>query len=237
MSESYPLVIGGEDNKQNFAEFEYIEPVFLLPSNKLLSKAEANSLMLHFLMYSILRKPKNLFVHLQRISLCYEQKNEAQLYAALVDFFVVLQGAGFSIRQRMLGGVRNQLSPELLQRLQSYLSDYRLIQGNIYTILTSGIESNNELVVLATDNMLPSDYDSLQIARDFIEYSQLDEARETLEAAIFADPDYMELHEDLLELYKVTKNIDAFNDMKFALSEINHPMQTSWDALNSYFNQ
>ena len=58
-----------------------------------------------------------------------------------------------------------------------------------------------------------------------------------LESAILASPDYTELHEDLLELYKSTKNIDAFNEMKFALSEINHPMQAQWDALSSYFNQ
>ena len=237
MSESYPLVTGSEESRHDLAEFEFIEPVFLLPSKKLLHKEGANPLMLRFLTALILRKPRNLFVHLQRISLCYEQKNEEQLYAALVDFFVVLQDAGFLIKQRMLGGVRHELSSGLLQRLQTYLTDYRLIQGNIYTVLTSGIESNIELVFSPADDKQSLDHDPLQIARDYIEYSQLDEARETLESAILASPDYMELHEDLLELYKVTKNVDAFNEMKFALSEINHPMQTNWDALNSYFNQ
>ena len=58
-----------------------------------------------------------------------------------------------------------------------------------------------------------------------------------LESSILTTPDYIELHEDLLELYKSTNNIDAFHEMKFALSEINHPMQAQWDALNSYFMQ
>lgn len=236
MNESYPLVIDGGTSKHNFAEFEDSEPVFLLQGNKQLYLEYVNSYTLNFLIASVLRNPKDLISHLQRIRLCYEQKDEDQLYAALVDFFVVLQGSGLSIKQRMLGGSRNHLSPILLQRLQIYLTDYSLIQGNIYSVLTSGIESNIELVLPQADYKSASEHDPLQIARDYIEYSQLDEARETLETAILANPDYIELHEDLLELYKLTKNIDAFNDMKFALSEINHPMQTQWDTLNSYFS-
>ena len=237
MNESYLLVAGGEESKRDFAEFEYSEPVFVLQNNRHLHIKEVNSYMLNFLVASILRNPKDLLIHLQRITLCYKQKNEDQLYAALVDFFVVLQGAGLSIKQRMITGSRNHLSPLLWHRLQIYLSDYQLIQGNIYSVLTSGLESNIELVVSQTDNRVAQDHDPLQLARDYIEYSQLDEAREMLETAILASPDYIELHEDLLELYKSTNNIDAFHEMKFSLSEINHPMQAQWDALNSYFMQ
>ena len=237
MNESYPLITDSVVSHPDFAGYECNEPVFLLEGNEFLHVKEVNSLMLNFLVSSVLRTPRNLFIHLQRIALCYELKNEDKLYAALVDFFVVLQNAGLSIKKRMLAGSRNQLSPLLVQRLQTYLSDDPLIQGNIYSVLTSGIESNIELVLPLVGSMRGEDEDPLQIARDFIEYSQLDEAREMLETAILTTPDYIELHEDLLELYKVTKDVDAFNEMKFALSEINHPMQAQWDALNSYFNQ
>ena len=237
MTESYPLVTGDEKSKHDFVEFECSEPVFLLQNNKLLHIKEVNSYMLNFLVSSILRDPNNLLIHLQRITLCYEHKNEDQLYAAVVDFFVVLQDAGLLIKQRILAGSRKHLSPILWEHLQIYLSDYHLIQGNIYTVLTSGIENNIDLVASQTDKKVALDYDPLQIARDYIEYSQLDEARKTLETAILEHPDYNELHEDLLELYKSTNNIEAFNEVKFALSEINHPMQSQWDALNSYFTQ
>ncbi|NOR81756.1 MAG: hypothetical protein GQ529_13140 [Methyloprofundus sp.] len=237
MNESYPLVTGGEVSKHVFAEFEYSEPVFLLQNNKHLHIKEVNSYMLNFLTASILRTPKDLLIHLQRITLCYEQKDEDQLYAAIVDFFVVLQGAGLSIRQRVVDGSRNHLSPLLRQRLKNYLSNYHLIQGNIYSVLTSGLESNVELVVSQTEDKGELDHDPLKIARDFIEYSQLGEAKKMLETSILASPDYIELHEDLLELYKSTNDIDAFHEMKVALIEINHPMQTQWDALNSYFTQ
>lgn len=237
MNECYPLVLGKELNKLEFTEFKYSEPEFILPTSKLLHLKEVNHYMLNFLVSSILRKPRDLFVHMQRITLCYEQKNEEQLYAAVIDFFVVLQEAGASIKQRVLAGSKKKLSPLLWQRLQIYLTDYHLIQGNIYTVLTHGIESNVELVVTQVDEKSSLDYDPLQVARDFVEYSQLEEAREMLESAILTAPDYTELHEDLLELYKSTQNIDAFHKMMFTLSEINHPMQAQWDALNSYFTQ
>ena len=238
MSESYPLRTSGVVSHTDFTEFEFSEPVFSMHNNNFLHMKEVNPSMLNFLVASVLRKPRDLFIHLQRIALCYELKNEEKLYAALVDFFVVLQNIGLSIKKRMLAGSRSELSPLLMQRLQIYLTDYQLIEGNVYSVLTSGIESNIELVVQpVANNDGGSEQDPLQIARDFIEYSQLDEAREILESSILTTPDYIELHEDLLELYKLTKNINAFNEMKFALSEINHPMQAQWDELNSYFNQ
>ena len=66
MSESYPLVTGSEENRRDLAEFEFIEPVFLLPSKKLLHKEGASPLMLPFLTALILRKPINLFVSILR---------------------------------------------------------------------------------------------------------------------------------------------------------------------------
>lgn len=237
MNESYPLITGHVVNDPDFVECELNEPVFLLQRHDFLHMKDVNPLVLNYLVASILRTPRDLYMHLQRIALCYELKNEEKLYAALADFFVVLQNAGLSIKKRMLAGSRNQLSPLLVQRLQTYLKDDSLIQGNIYSVLTSGIESNIAMVLSRTDNKGEAEQDPLQIARDFIEYSQLEEARETLETAILTTPDYIELHEDLLELYKLTKNVDAFNEMKFTLSEINHPMQVQWDELNSYFNQ
>ncbi len=235
--QSYPLVLGEELNKQDFTEFEFSEPEFLLQNSKLLHLKEVNYYVLNFLVSSILRKPTNLLIHLQRITLCHKQKNEEKLYAAVVDFFIVLQGSGMSLKQRMLAGCRNQLSPILFQRLQIYLTDYQLIQGNIYTVLTLGIESNIELVVEQLDNKSTLDCDPLQIAQDFIEYEQQDDAREVLETAIMTDPDNTELHLELLQLYISTDNSDAFHKMQSVLSDINHSMQPQWDELNAYFTQ
>jgi len=238
MNDNYSLVLGGDANTLDYAEFEETEPVFLLYDNTRLQIKQANPYTLTYLAASIARNPRNLLLHLQRIIYCCQgQYNEEQLYAALVDFFVVLQNAGLSIKRRMLECSRKHLSPVLWDRLQVYCTDHTLIHGNIYTVLTTGLESNMELVIDQTDIGRTADFDPLQIARDYIEYSQLDEAREMLETAILSNPDTVELHEDLLELYKTTNNIEAFNKMKTILSEIYHPMKGQWDALNSYFTE
>lgn len=237
MNESYPLVVGDQSAIQDYSEIKCLEPVFLFNNSKSIHLKETDDEVLNFLVFSILRKPKGLLVHLQRISLCYEKQDEDFLYAALVDLFVVLQGAGLSIKRRMLAGSRKHLSAEIMQQLQSYINGEHLIQGNLYSVLTSGTESDLEMVVTQVKETVSCEHDSLQIARDYIEYSQLEEARDVLEDAILADPEYIELHEDLLELYKSTRDIDAFNTMVLALSEIDHPMQAQWDELSSYFNK
>lgn len=238
MSESYPLVIGGAAaSMHDFTEFKDCEPVFFMQNNRLIHPKEVGYNFRSFLISSILRKPRNLLTHMQRITLCYEQEDEEQLYAAIVDFFIVLENAGLPIRRRLLAGCKNRLSLLLMQRLQFYLNDFKLIEGNMHSVLTSGIQENLQLVLTIDSNEAAFEHDPLQIARDYIEYSQLDEARETLETAILITPDYTELHEDLIELYRLTNNFDAFNEMKFALSEISHPMQKQWDDLNSYFTQ
>lgn len=239
MCGSYPLVIGDNGRNQcDFDEFGRIEPIFLLKkNNRQLRLENVNASVLNFLVISIIRKPKSLIIHLQRIILCYEQESSDRLYAALVDFFVVLKGKGLSIKQRVLAASRKSLSPVLRQRLQIYLTDHHLIQGNDYTVLTSGIESHLDMVILAPKEEVSMELDSLQIARDYIEYSQLEEAREVLESAIVKTPKYTELHVDLLELYKLTNNSDAFYEMNFVLSEIDHPMQAEWDTLNSFFSE
>ena len=237
MNESYSLVIADMDKQIDSVEFENIDAVFLLQNEKQLHIKEANSNVLNFLTYSIARRPKNLLIHVQRIIFCYQYRNEEYLYAALADFFVVLQEAGFVIKQKLLAGASTRLSPLSKQRLESYLHKPQLIVANSYTVLATGMESELNLVNMPAVAKAALDHDPLKIARDFIEYSQLDDAQETLEKAILIAPDYNELHEDLLELYKLTNNIDGFNKMYSTLSDVDHPMHVQWDELNSYFTQ
>ena len=78
-------------------------------------------------------------------------------------------------------------------------------------------------------------HDPLAIARDYVEYSQLDAAIETLEAGVLGDPERQELQLDLLELYKVTKNIQAFTKMHFLLTEKELDLSAGWQELTDYF--
>ncbi|MBE0470827.1 MAG: hypothetical protein IBX55_15135 [Methyloprofundus sp.] len=241
MPENYSLVISDEVHALDFSD-DFNEPVFFLENNKQLHLSAANDAIndaiLRDLIYAIIRRPGNLLAHLQRITLCYENNKELQLSAALMDLFIVLEGAGHAIKQRMLAGVRTHLSASLFEQLQAYLNAPHLILGNAYTVLSTGRESNIALVLVHSDDAdISKKYDPLQVARDFIEYSQLEEAVKVLEAALLDTPQRSELHTDLIELYQSTNDRDSFNKMQRALAKINHPMQAQWAALNTYFNQ
>ena len=238
MQEIYSLVVSDEVLVLNFSGDTFNEPSFLLENNQQLHFYGANDDLLKHLVYTIIKQPRNLLAHLQRIILCYEKNNEMQLSAALMDFFIVLEERGSAIKQRMLTGARKHLSPSLFEQLQTYLNTAQIIQGNIYSVLTSGRESNYELILVQVrEGDKNENHDPLQVARDFVEYSQLEEAVKVLESAIIETPQRSELYADLIELYQSTGDRVGFNKMQLALANINHPMQLQWDALSSYFNQ
>ncbi|MCF7971520.1 MAG: hypothetical protein K9L22_10205 [Methylococcaceae bacterium] len=238
MQENFSLVISGGIHSVDYSDIAFNEPVFFLENNKQLYFQDASDEMLRDLVYTLIKQPRNLLIHLQRIIICYEKNNEAQLSAALMDLFVVLDGVGNAIKQRMLAGSRKHLSTPLFEQLQTYIDTPQCIQSNIYTVLTLGWEPNDELRLVQRSNSNKSEeYDPLQVARDYIEYSQLEEAVKVLELAILDDPQRTELHTDLIELYQFTNDYDGFNKMQLALAKINHSMQAQWAALHSYFKQ
>lgn len=238
MSESYSLVINeGEASDNEFSIWN--EPVFFMDNNQTLHCVQNNDEVLSYLVFSVRQQPKNLLKHLQRIIFCYKKQDQSLLYAALVDFFIVLQSAGWAIKKRMLGGAKKQLSDELFNKLQLLLNNKQEITGNKFSVLTTGIDLDAEPLLILQE-LLDSpavSHDPLQIARDFVEFSQLDEAIKMLETAILENPERDEIHRDLLELYQSTRDVEAFNKMKISLTHITHSMQDEWDKLSIYFNQ
>ncbi len=239
MSESYSLVINkGEESDAEV--FVWSEPVFFMNNNHALHCGQEGDEVLRYLVFSIRQQPKNLLKHLQRIIFCYEKRDQQRLYAALSDFFIILQSAGRALKIRMLGGSKKQLPDDLFNRLQLSVDNKQDIIGNKFSVLTTGVESNTESLIIindSLDNNSVDNYDPVQIARDFVEFSQLDEAIKLLETAVLENPERDEIHRDLLELYQSTRDVDAFNKMKVSLAHITHSMQDEWDKLNIYFNQ
>ena len=187
------------------------------------------------IVYKVLTNPKHLILHLQRIYFTYRQGMTEPLYAALVDLFSVLDGRGKELSSRMVSSTHSLLTEHQAKVLASYLEHKKisLLAGNKFSVLTKGLvgsdilltESNNEVIV----------HDPLAIARDYIEYSQLDAAIETLEAGVVEDPERQELQLDLLELYKVTKNVQAFTKMYDLLIDKELDLPSGWKELTDYF--
>jgi hypothetical protein len=200
--------------------------------------ASADGELLVSLASRIAQKPTCLLTHIQRIYYCYQARLDAQLYAALVDFLIILNKRGLAISRRMVTGTKSALNVEQFAALVTYLQapkmNHQLLPGNRYSIFSSGIIGTTQLAKVIEDtNQIQ--VDALSLARDFIEYSQLSEAQTVLESAILAEPDRLELQAELLELYQSTRNAIGFNQMLKQLTDADMDVPDAWQQLSIYF--
>ncbi len=190
------------------------------------------------LVFRIARRPKHLISHIQRIYYCFHTNLNEQLFAAIVDLLVVLNNRGQAISWRILMGAKSQLSADqfdvLKKHLKSEHADVNLLVGNQYSILTRGLLGVNDMVQQQKkqDQVI---YDSLELARDYIEYSQLDEAKHVLEMAILEQPERLEIHYELLTLYQSMRDSAGFNQMLIQLTHAGIDLIDEWTQLNIYF--
>lgn len=216
------------------------EPEFYFVDTEIDSFGFNPEQMLESIVFQILRKPTALVVHLQRIYFCYQHNLTEDLFAALVDFLIILEGKGHTLRCRMVKGSKSKLLPQqyaiLSNALKASAEEVKLLQGNMYSLFSRGLIGTN-LLVIKEDNKEQPEHDPLDIARDFIAYSQLDAAMDTLENAILVDVERQVLHDDLLELYKVTHSFERFNKMYDVLSGQIKTIPANWDELKGFFNE
>ena len=66
------------------------------------------------------------------------------------------------------------------------------------------------MIVRSSEPISTKESDPLQLAQDFIEYSQLEQARVVLEKAVKANSNSKEIHEELLSLYQSTEDFANF---------------------------
>lgn len=193
---------------------------------------------LRHLVYLVARKPKRIITHVQRIYYCYQANLPEQLFAALVDLLIVLNRRGKEISRRMIIGTKTKLSDEQFEVLQKFMtekSDAALLAGNQYSVLSKGLIGTRNLSQRTeTDKQT---HDPLDLAHDYIEYSQLDEAKNILEESIIDQPERIDLHHCLLELYKSTLDTAGFITMYNILSGLDIAMPDEWSTVQEFLNE
>lgn len=202
-----------------------------------------SALSLPELVNEIRKHPNNLAAHIQRIFCCYRDDLADPLHAALVDFFIVLNKRGQAISRRMLGGSLAKLSDRqgalLKAALTEEMDDVSLLEGNRYSLFCRGLSGTVQLIE-KLDEQKMNDIDPLTLARDAVEYCQLEEAMLILESAIEEQPQPLEIHQLLLELYESTQNQTRFESV---LTRLQHrdlfkhdpALQKVWDRPKDYF--
>jgi len=197
------------------------------------------------LVYEIQKHPKNLAAHIQRIACCYQEDLTDPLFAALVDFLIVLNKRGKAISRRMIGGTTTKLSSRQQALLKSVINeeidDISLIEGNCHSIFCRGLSGTVNLIKkIDTDGS--THHNPLKLAQDAVEYCQLDEAMLILESALIDHPQWIELHESLLELYKSTHDQARFESAFARLRNMesfiaDSSIQKGWNQLKDFFEQ
>jgi hypothetical protein len=201
------------------------------------SEKQSNENLYQQISHKVSKNPKQLLHHLQRIYFTYfksSQNMNDQLYAALVDLLWVLDGRGEDLSKRMVFSTRSKLTEDQLGQLVHCIKqkDISLLTGNKFSLLTTGLIGTS--LILTGQKKVSAEHDPLLIAHDYIEFSQLDQAREVLETAVFEQPERQDLQDELLELYKVTKDKQAFTKMYDLLIQQNINLPSSWQELSDY---
>lgn len=190
------------------------------------------------LVFRVSRNPRYLHAHIERIYYCFQQNLGEQLFGALVDLLIVLNGDGDALGRRMVIGSKSRVTENQFHVLTNHIDNRNsrsdLLPPNRYSIFAKGLQSATVMVQM-TEGVAKEEYDPLVLARDYIEFSQLDSAIHILEQAILAQPERMELHDELLSIYRSTRNEAGFNRIYEELSRKALSLPPEWKQLNDFF--
>ena len=191
-----------------------------------------------YLNHAVSNSPRDLRSHVQRIYLHIVRGDREAVYGALVDLFIVLGEGGQALRKRLLKTSRPILDDQQHQFLQGRLEVGITAKEAIPQCRTSQLSKGireGHLLVIKHESPITLDQDPLQEARDHLDYGQVQEAKEVLEAAIIKQPLRAELHHDLLEIYRCLNAREAFFAMREKLKPETQPVADAWQEAANFF--
>ncbi|MCF6336401.1 MAG: hypothetical protein L3J84_00410 [Gammaproteobacteria bacterium] len=209
--------------------------VMFMVSNKpglILDLGEYSDKAIEVLEHNVTRNPLYLRSHVQRIYLYRKIKNGDALYGALLDLFIALNTKGFEIRQRLLFESKCYLDSHhfnvLYQRLGNGINASTVLPLSYYSRLSKGLIGTIDLLISNNHSATDEARDPQMEAHEYLEYGEVDEARKVLEVAVLKEPWRKELHIDLLEIYKASRDADNCDAMYRQLADKFIPDHHAW---------
>jgi tetratricopeptide (TPR) repeat protein len=211
-----------------------LDPTFVLAANrsvhlsKSLTRAEAGDYLAHWLA----RHPQDLTRHVQRIQLHIDLNEPDRLFAALIDLAIALGNHGEALRKRMLAMATKRLDPAQRQLLSLVLplglaADHHL--GDIPSSVL-GQPVGGDLSLVERAERVAVTRSCLEEARALVDDGHLDAAQSLLERALLEAPQHAELAEELLVVYRATRNAEGYARYR-RLLERNHALPASWQSV------
>ena len=184
--------------------------------------------------HTVSRTPLDLKAHLHRIIASYHTSQVEALYGALLDLFIVLDKKGFLLRQRLFNKFAALLSDNqaiaLKQALMLGAAKLEFLPHTDCSRFNKGLVGSTSLVI-KTGEPSQHQFSVLDEVRDLIDSGLIDDARMILEQAITKQPDDEHISRELLELYRYTKNKDAFAALHEQLNGQSLALADEWGAL------
>ncbi|MCB1875138.1 MAG: hypothetical protein KDH88_04105 [Chromatiales bacterium] len=189
--------------------------------------------------FAVGRHPKDLLAHTRRILTHIQLAERDAVIDALIDLQRVLGRQGSSLRNRLLHKARYLLSEQEIAHLASdddHFGDstYLRVNGrhNVLGNFAWGSARLVEAVEKAEFQPLVTS-DALEESREWLDSGQIDEAREVLENAILLQPERLELHEEILEIFRHTREVDELRSTKRRLQRAGETLPDAWEHLES----
>jgi hypothetical protein len=214
---------------------EPLEPAFALASQKGLrlgSQFETRAAWRH-LSAMLVRDPRDLRSHAQRIYLALDSEDPELAFGALTDLFIALGEKGLNLRSALLELSRPYLAGEHYFYLQAHL-DHGLDpnialpapQGSLFD---RGLAGTLRLLEKQRTEAMESPRDALAEAVSLLDDGQVDQARTLLEEALVNDPGNAQVEAHLLEIYRRSQNEAAFLKMRERLGRTGARLSDVWE--------
>jgi hypothetical protein len=219
----------------------WYEPAFFVPSFKGMHlPGDSLGRNAAFLSHTVARMPKNLRFHVLRINLLADEGDAAGVWSALIDLFLVLQQEGVPLKKRLLDRCGELLGVEKTSFLRGHVERGLSNSGDLplapSSVLCLGLSGTNRLI-RRRGQQQAAGRDPLVDAQEHIEYGQLDQAQSVLEDALRDDPQRVQLHLELLAIYRGKRDLDAFLAMFGSLPVDQNPVSDVWEEVAGFLQE
>lgn len=211
------------------------EPYFRepLPRSFRYASIETDTALAINLAQRVARCRGDLQAHVLRIYLHTEHGDTDQLTGALADLFITLGSKGRDLKLRML----DLASPHLDDAWLSFLYDHldngldtiTPLPATRYSRLTAAI--NGSVALVAKAAAVATRLSPLEEARDLLNNGAIDDARQFLEAVLPDNPDALDLHQELLEIYRHTRDSARLQQMEARLAPLAPTVCEAWQHI------
>lgn len=210
-------------------------PIFTQAENRSLFLASDDIERLHqFQQHSLRHEPSDLRRHVQFIFSLMRQVSvkREDLFAALVDLFIVLNHHGFALRQRMIDAAKPFLLDEdchfFQQHLQSGLSAKTPLPISCPSILTEAYTGRADHIKKHIIKPTAQHISEHEQALDFIEQGDLESAIHLLQELLYQRPSNEQIAEDLINTLRHAEQEQKLAEIQHWFIENNLPLPNCW---------